>query len=191
MYYNVIPNFDKGEAGMLRTCGDFPACQRGFKKTVRGRRTPTLREPCSEDHYSWICHFFNLLREADKQPDLQFNNSTMLKTYVHLTGAGSSCRILHKLKDLDLKCDQKQEANYPCHTFLFLTELIFAFLYLFLTHTSTNHTNKMHKQQANTCTFQSSRFIFNQCRHFLACMWPQTGFNLGSQMLREHLHVSK
>lgn len=27
--------------------------------------------------------------------------------------AGSSGRILHKLKDLYFKCDQKQEANYP------------------------------------------------------------------------------
>lgn len=35
MYYSIISKLDKGEAGMLGTAGDFPACQRGFKESWR------------------------------------------------------------------------------------------------------------------------------------------------------------
>ncbi len=52
MYYSVIPKLDKGEAGMLGTAGDFPACQRRFKESYEEEGLKTLRMPFSEDHYS-------------------------------------------------------------------------------------------------------------------------------------------
>lgn len=105
MYYSVIPKkLDKGEAGMLGTAGDFPARRRGFKERWRKKDSNienaflkrTIAVTSAEPDMSLLRHNFDLSSSLRKNPIF----------------SQQQYDVPHKLKDLYLNCDQKQEANY-------------------------------------------------------------------------------
>lgn len=115
MYYSVILELDKGEAGMLGDGWRFFLAREGLKR-VRGKEDSM---PPS-DHYRDLngagyvtfasSQSFNLFVVNVNNP--MFNQQQYnVKAASSSHRAGSSYRILHKLKHLYVKCDQKQEAN--------------------------------------------------------------------------------
>lgn len=164
MYYNVSPKLDKGEAGVLGTAEDFPACQTGFKWKKDSQRNIAVvsgAAGCVAIASTFRCHW-------KKQAGSAVGNSSVLRMHLLPTGTDCHIRFFIKPKGLyfsNVTKNRKRITNFTNFwCFLYHPELVPVWRpikYIPAVHTCL--------QTASRHADFNCGVVFNLCNHFQAC----------------------